>query len=321
MNRLALLIPARNAEAVLPRLFESARQGAPFDEVLVFDDASTDNTSGVARRYGARVVRSDINVGPAFGKNELVQQTTCEWVHFHDADDELAPGFVDRAKRWMDAAACDVVLFGTEDRDDATGRSLGRTGWDDAALAADPVRYNITHTVTNCGVYRRTAFIRAGGFETDPATQYNEDQAMHLRLALAGLQFRAEPHVGVVINRRMGSMSSGRPIECARAQAEVLARVAAATGTRYRDELGARLWRLAGVCGGFKDWTSVDRCIEIASSVGYGNPRDEHWLVRAMAAFDPATAVRARELFIRAVKPSLRAGQPVAAAQTAETAR
>ena len=118
-----------------------------------------------------------------------------------------------------------------------------------------------------------------------------------------------EPAVGVVINRRAGSMSSGRPMECARAQVEVLARVASATGSRYRDEIGARLWRLAGVCGGFKDWTAVERCLDVAADLGYGDPRNEHWLVRAVAAFDPATAIRAREMFIRTLKPALRAGQ------------
>ena len=226
MGRLALLVPARNAESVIGRLLESARQGSGFDEILVYDDASSDATGEVARRYGARVVRSDRNTGPSAGKNQLAVESTCDWVHFHDADDALAPGFVDGARRWMAEPGSDAVLFTTEDRDDATGAILARRSWDDAALRMDATRYHIVNTVTNCGIYRRAAFLAAGGFDVDPATKYNEDQAMHLRLALAGLRFRAESAVGVIIYRRANSMSSGHPIECARAHVDVLSRVA-----------------------------------------------------------------------------------------------
>ena len=178
----------------------------------------------------------------------------------------------------MADAEWDVLLFATEDRDEATGKPIGRGNWDDRALVEDAVRYHLVHTVTNCGVYRRAAFLAAGGFDGDPATKYNEDQAMHLRLAIAGLKFRADPEVGVIVYRRRDSMSSGHPVECARAQVEVLARAAAATGAHYRAEIGARLWRLAGVCGGYQDWACVDRCLAMASELGYGDPRDEHWL-------------------------------------------
>jgi glycosyltransferase involved in cell wall biosynthesis len=309
---MALLVPARNAEAVIGRLLDSARQGGGFDEVLVYDDASSDGTGDVARRFGARVVRSDINTGPSVGKNRLAELASSEWVHFHDADDALAPGFVAHARQWIADPNLDVLLFATEDRDDATGVRLGATAWDDRALMEDAVRYHIRHTVTNCGLYRRAAFLRAGGFDADPDTRYNEDQAMHLRLAMAGLRFRAEAATGVVVYRRKDSMSQGRPVECAQAQVEVLARAAQATGSRYRDEIGARLWRLAGVCGGFQDWPTVDRCLAIAARIGYGDPKDEHWLMRALAVFDAATAVRARETFVRWLKPQLREGSPLA---------
>ena len=73
---------------------------------------------------------------------------------------------------------------------------------------------------------------------------------------------------------------------------------------------GARLWRLAGAAGGFKDWVCVARCLEIAGDMGYDNPRQEALLVRAMARVDPAMAIRVREALIRFFKPHLRAGMP-----------
>jgi glycosyltransferase involved in cell wall biosynthesis len=307
---IALGIPARNAAGHLPRLLESVQaQTVPFDEVLLYDDASTDATGDIARAFGARVVRTDVNTGPSLGKNELARLTSAEWVHFHDADEALEPEFVARARASV-SDAVDVVLFDTEDRDDITGSVLGQARWGDVALRDDAVRYCIEHTVTNCGVYRRHAFLRAGGFDTDEETKYNEDQAMHLRLALAGLRFSAAGYVGVIVYRRTGSMSSGHPIECARAQLEVLVRAADVTGTKYAGEIGRRLWRLAGVLGGYQDWTSVRRSLVLAERLGYTQPASEHAAVRLLARFSPYGAVRVREAFIRAVKPELRRGMP-----------
>ena len=51
-GRLALCVPARNAAAHLPRLLETARlQPVPFDEVLVFDDASDDGTDAEIKAF------------------------------------------------------------------------------------------------------------------------------------------------------------------------------------------------------------------------------------------------------------------------------
>ncbi|MGH8442677.1 MAG: glycosyltransferase family 2 protein [Nevskiaceae bacterium] len=97
--RLALVIPAYNAERFLPALFEDLRrQSAAFDQVVVCDDASTDATADVARRLGAEVVRNQRNAGCSQAKNRALEAVRCAWVHFHDADDLLAEGFVARAR-------------------------------------------------------------------------------------------------------------------------------------------------------------------------------------------------------------------------------
>src|SRR5690349_18185438 len=99
---LSLCIPAYNAANYLPRLLTSARnQDIPFDEILVYNDCSTDDTENVAQKYGAKVINGDINRGCSHGKNRLAEISTCDWIHFHDADDDLLPQFTTLAHKWM----------------------------------------------------------------------------------------------------------------------------------------------------------------------------------------------------------------------------
>ena len=51
MATIALCIPAYNAAWCLPKLLKSANdQLIPFDEILVYNDCSTDNTEEIAKK-------------------------------------------------------------------------------------------------------------------------------------------------------------------------------------------------------------------------------------------------------------------------------
>ncbi len=50
MNSCSLLIPCHNAAQYLLRLWETVQaQTVPFDEIICYDDGSTDNTAEVGR--------------------------------------------------------------------------------------------------------------------------------------------------------------------------------------------------------------------------------------------------------------------------------
>ncbi|MCW8139675.1 MAG: glycosyltransferase family 2 protein, partial [Planctomycetota bacterium] len=266
---LALCIPAHDEERWLPRLLESARdQTVPFDEVFVYDDASSDRTSEVARSFGATVVRGDDARGCSHGKNALAALARSEWLHFIDADDFLYPDFVETARRWLEAPGCpDVVMF-SYDEVEEDGAKFGERIFDDWALRVDPIWHTILDQHNNFGVYRRRAFLAAGGYDTDPRVLYNEDDAFHCRLARAGLRFRAELRPRSAKTRRARSMSSGRTRECARARYHVLLDGAKVLGPRYHPALARRAWATAGVLGAVGDWDYADRCLALARGLG-----------------------------------------------------
>jgi glycosyltransferase involved in cell wall biosynthesis len=307
---LALLIPAYNSSPYLSRLFKSiAEQTQPFDEVWLYDDCSSDDTVEVARGYGAKVVRGTVNMGCSHAKNTLASMTTCDWLHFHDADDEILPQFVEHARAWIARDEHDVVVFGSMEREHGTGRFMAQAVHDNDALAADAVRYTISTKISaNAGIYRRTAFLAAGGFDTDRDVLYNEDVAMHCSLARAGLRFAAEPTVLMVNWRRPGSMSSDDPSKCLRAHYRVMLKALEHDKrNEYHQEIAESLWDNATSAAALLDWPTADASGRLAFRLG-GRPRQQSRLFRKLCLLGPRNALRLREWLIRLLKPRYRAG-------------
>lgn len=308
---IAMLIPAYNAATYLPRLLESAaRQTEQFDEIWVYDDCSEDNTTEIAKRYGARVVRGVANRGCSHGKNTLASLTTADWVHFHDADDELCPNFVELARRRMVDGRFDVVLFAYEERDGATGEVIGRGVFDAGDLSRDPRSYTIRNQINSiCGLYRRQAFLQAGGYDEDPLVLYNEDVAMHIRLAFAGLTFTAESEISIINHRRFDSMSTTNYLKCLQAQWHVMRRTVERNGgDHYAPEIARKLWIVVGGLSAELDWHTADQAAALAMKLAGPSAAPSGPAFKALCYLSPNFAIRVREGLIRALKPRLRDG-------------
>ncbi len=315
---LALCIPAYNAAAFLPRLLGSAaKQTVPFDEVIVCDDASTDDTAAVARAHAVKVITNLVNLGCSASKNQALAAASADWVHFHDADDELLPNFTALAGRWMTRREPpDVVLFNYEYRDDASGALLGRSNFDGAALVHDPVRYAILNQINPfCGLYRRDKLLHIGGYDTEREILYNEDVAFHCKLALAGFSFGVEKEISIINYRVGNSMSGANQLKCLKAHHAVMRKLAASAGERYGAEISSRLWEAAAGLASYLAWSDVDGAIADALKLKPGIPPNQSKEFAALCRLaGPRAAFRVREYAIRIFKPHLRAtnGQQVA---------
>ncbi len=95
----SIIVPARNEQANVPRLLNSlVRQNYLQYEVIVVDDASTDNTAAIVRTYAEELVQLISIDGPPegwTGKNHAcwigAGHARYPWLLFVDADAELAP--------------------------------------------------------------------------------------------------------------------------------------------------------------------------------------------------------------------------------------
>ncbi|MGB9418224.1 MAG: glycosyltransferase family 2 protein [Acidobacteriaceae bacterium] len=97
----SIIIPARNEERNLPRLLASIAASATRPvEVLVVDDASTDNTASVAQSLGASVLRSAHPplgwTGKSWACHQGADRAMGDVLLFLDADTYFIPGGLDR---------------------------------------------------------------------------------------------------------------------------------------------------------------------------------------------------------------------------------
>ena len=311
--RLAMLVPAYNAAQFLPRLMASAAaQKEPFDDIWVYDDCSTDDTAEVARSLGARVLSGTVNKGCSAGKNALAAKVDAEWLHFHDADDELLPNFVTLARRWIAVDQHDVVLFNYEERDDTTGGHIAMRKFDPGGIEKDIRSYAVLNQINAiCGLYRRSSILLAGGYDVNPAVLYNEDVAFHLRLAAVNLRFGVETNVSIINNRRMNSMSASNGAKCARAQYCVMRSISESTAYQpYGKEIASRLWNISAVLAAYRDFPAAIEAAQLATRLAPVSKTSGSAPFRLLAQMSPALAIKAREFTIRTLRPGLRKGYP-----------
>lgn len=109
-NKISVVINTYNAAQHLDKVLDAV---SSFDEVLVCDMESTDNTLDIARRHDCRTVtfeRKDYNiVEPA--REFAIRQACCEWVLVVDADEIVTPQLRDYLYRRICQPDCPDGLF------------------------------------------------------------------------------------------------------------------------------------------------------------------------------------------------------------------
>ncbi|MFC4357717.1 glycosyltransferase family 2 protein [Halobium salinum] len=92
MVKISVVIPTHNREDVVGHAIDSALNQTMTDiEVVVVDDASTDDTRAVVEAYDddrLTYVRHDVNRGGSAARNSGIERSTGEYVAFLDSDDE-----------------------------------------------------------------------------------------------------------------------------------------------------------------------------------------------------------------------------------------
>lgn len=120
MYDLSIIIPAYNAADYLhSSLGNALAQSVPTLEIILINDASTDDTRNVAQTLAAddprvSIIDHDHNQGPAAARNTGIQQAQGRYLVFVDADDELSPDACGILLRELTSDPVDILQFPME---------------------------------------------------------------------------------------------------------------------------------------------------------------------------------------------------------------
>lgn len=224
----SIIIAAWQAEGFLVRSIENAlgQEGVTV-EVIVVDDASSDDTYGVARAMADRdgrvtALRLPENGGPSGARNAGLAQARGIWIAVLDADDRMVPRRLQRMIALADARKADVVLGNLAEVDER-GEPLG-----DEPFVTDPdtpVKLTAERFVAgnlrvvgghNLGYLKplvRAAFLEREGISYDTDLRNGEDFHLVLCCLLSGAEVWFSPDPDYLYTRRSGSVSGVSAIE------------------------------------------------------------------------------------------------------------
>jgi glycosyltransferase involved in cell wall biosynthesis len=177
---LSVVLPNYNHAQYLARAIDAiARQERPPDEIIVIDDASTDNSREVLAQCQSRypslvVLCNERNVGALRALQRGLDAAKGRYVYFAAADDQVLPGFFSRAIGALEAAPT-IGLFCAETilLDGATGRKIGtrpavrplrKTGGLSGNEVEDLLRRADNFIHTGSSIFRRRALVEKSGF-------------------------------------------------------------------------------------------------------------------------------------------------------------
>jgi GT2 family glycosyltransferase len=124
--KVAAVVPHWNRRDLLQTLLANlAEQTRPFDEIIVVDNGSTDDSAVVAAQAGANVIRLERNLGFAAAVNRGIEASHADWIAILNNDVTLAAD-------WL------ATLLATVEKDVKNGNAWFATG--KTLRASDPSR-------------------------------------------------------------------------------------------------------------------------------------------------------------------------------------
>jgi glycosyltransferase involved in cell wall biosynthesis len=120
----SIVMPAYHEAAVIGGVLRALAAAAPWREIIVIDDGSTDGTGDAAAAAGARVIRHPYNKGNGAAVKTGIRAATGEFILIIDADGQHQPA---DALRLTDRLGDYDLVIGARSRDTQAGllRRLG----------------------------------------------------------------------------------------------------------------------------------------------------------------------------------------------------
>lgn len=190
---LSVIIPVYNGSSTLTKCLQSIVDSTPNNiEIIVSDDASSDDSRAIARQFQVQLLVSDSEkpCGAAAARNRAARKARGKYLFFTDSDVVIGSDTLDNVISFLDSEPSIHAVIGSY-------------------TAETPIRnfssrfknylHHVTHQQaeekaitfwTACGCVRREVFLSAGGFNESYDTASVEDIAFGYKLTKQGYRIQ-----------------------------------------------------------------------------------------------------------------------------------
>lgn len=199
----SVVVPAYNAAHVLEGCLESifSSRGVPF-EVIVVDDASTDDTGRIARSFPCRLIRVRTNIMAANCRNLGARHARGGILVFFDADERMAADTLARFAAALREHPEVAAVVGSLAAETPVPGFFSRFKNLQHHYTHQTARQEGATLDSGRMAIRRRVFEEMGGFERAFAGASIEDIALGYRMHRVGLRIRFEPMIQVLHLKR-----------------------------------------------------------------------------------------------------------------------
>ncbi len=196
---LSIVIPARNAEEKLEQCLKTIQSLNRDDiEVIVVDDASTDETPEVVEKYNYTLEKLSQQRGPAVARNKGVEVSKGEIILFIDSDilisDKTVPLILEDLSHDTETAAVVGMLDKEMPYKNISSQYFNLRKHYDYLLVNDDLK-NLYASIT---AIRKRIFLEAGGFNETYVRASVEDAELGRRLYRLGYRIKLNKDIRVV---------------------------------------------------------------------------------------------------------------------------
>lgn len=193
----SIVVPCYNNIEFVREAIESAIDQTYLQvETIVIDDGSNDGSLDIIRSFGDKIRwETGINQGAPTARNRGVALARGKYIKFLDADDILLPDCIDRQMMQASKLTVDrqAIIYGDAIRIDRQGNHLPSYPFQPAQAIVDPIEQILSNCpLTSSPLHQRAYLAAIGGF--DPRLTHGQEDDLHLRLVLSGVEFIYDPH-------------------------------------------------------------------------------------------------------------------------------
>ncbi|QIR40916.1 glycosyltransferase [Tolypothrix sp. PCC 7910] len=220
----SVIIPSYNTENYIYQAIDSAlKQTLNNIEIIVVDDASTDGTLNVLKKFNdqrLKILANPKNIGVAGTRNRALKVAKGQWVAVLDSDDWYAPERLERLLQVAYSEDADIVaddLYFIEDGQDypwstlisQSGESINQVKLIEPALFVETDMYGQQglHLGLSKPIFKRD-FLISNNIEYDEILTINEDFWLALQCLVYRAKFILLPEQYYFYRSRSGSLAS-----------------------------------------------------------------------------------------------------------------